>query len=112
MTSARVERLAEAAECCGASPVASLRHVVLPNIGPGIATGLLMAFGTSFNEIALAQMLTGSRFETVQLYMLNMLKSADADYNLLAVMTVINFAVTLLLSVCVVWLNGASKDKT
>ncbi|WP_170253396.1 MULTISPECIES: ABC transporter permease [Alphaproteobacteria] len=115
MAAARVEHLSEAARTCGASASATLWRVILPNIGPGIAAGLLMAFGTSFNEIALAQMLTGSRFETVQLYLLNMLKSADADYNLLAVMTIINFAVTLALSVGVVWLNGnriaTGKDK-
>lgn len=115
MAAAQVERLSEAARTCGASPAATLRWVILPNIGPGVAAGLLMAFGTSFNEIALAQMLTGSRFETVQLYLLNMLKSADADWNLVAVMTIINFAVTLILSVGVVWLNGnramTGKDK-
>ena len=35
-----------------------------------------------------------------------MLKSADADFNVLAVMTMINFAVTLVLSVAVVHFNA------
>ncbi|OKH86246.1 ABC transporter permease [Thalassospira sp. TSL5-1] len=111
MSSARVEHLAEAARTCGASELKTLWHVILPNIGPGIATGTLMAFGTSFNEVPLTQFLIGSRFETVQLYLLNMLRSSDADYNILAVMTIINFAVTLVLSVCVVWLNAGNFAK-
>lgn len=111
MSSARVEHLAEAARTCGASEFYTLWRVILPNIGPGIATGTLMAFGTSFNEVPLTQFLIGSRFETVQLYLLNMLRSADADYNILAVMTIINFVVTLILSVCVVWLNAGNFAK-
>lgn len=106
MAAAKVELLAEAARTCGAGSGATLRQVILPNVTPGIATALIMAFGTSFNEIALAQMLIGTRFETAQLYMLNMLKGADADFNLLAVMTIINFAVTLVLSVGVTVMNG------
>ncbi|MFD1329030.1 ABC transporter permease [Mycoplana ramosa] len=106
MAAARVDLLSEAARTCGAGPVAVMSDVILPNITPGIATALIMAFGTSFNEVALAQMLIGTRFETVQLYLLNMLKGADANYNLLAVMTVINFVVTLILSTIVIWLNG------
>lgn len=106
MAAARVEQLTEAASCCGANTGQAIGHVILPNVTAGIATALIMAFGTSFNEIALAQMLVGTRFETAQLYLLNMLKGADADYNLLAVMTIINFVVTLVLSVAVIWLNG------
>lgn len=105
MAAARVEALSEAARTCGAGPIAALLRVVLPNIAPGIASGAILAFGVSFNEIALVQVLVGSRFETVQLYLLNMLKSTDADFNILAVMTAINFAVTLVLSVAVVYFN-------
>lgn len=106
MAAAKVEQLTEAARTCGASTGQILWRVVLPNIGPGLASGAILAFAVSFNEIAIVQITTGSRFETVQLYLLNMLKSADADFNVLAVMTMINFAVTLVLSIAVVYFNA------
>jgi len=106
MAAANVRALSEAASTCGASPITTLFRVILPNVGPGIAMAGIMAFGTSFNELVLTQLLVGSRFETVQLYALNMLKGADADYNLLAVMTIINFTITLVLSVGMVRING------
>lgn len=110
MAAANVRTLTEAARTCGAGLGTTIFKVILPNIGPGLTSGAIMAFGISFNEIALVQILVGSRFETVQLYLLNMLKSADADFNILAVMTSINFFVTLALSIGVVYFNdGTSK---
>lgn len=106
MAAAKVEHLTEAARACGASAGQIFGRVILPNIGPGLASGAILAFAVSFNEIAIVQVTTGSRFETVQLYLLNMLKSTDADFNVLAVMTLINFAVTLVLSVAVVYFNA------
>lgn len=102
MAAARVNTLTEAASTCGAGPMATLMRVILPNIGAGLASGAILAFGTSFNEVALVQILVGNRFETVQLYMLNLLKGADADFNLLAVMAGVSFVVALLLAVAVV----------
>lgn len=105
MAAAGVAALTEAARTCGAGLWTTIGRVVLPNIGPGIASGAILAFGISFNEIAIVQVLVGSRFETVPLYTLNLLKSMDADFNILAVMTTISFAITLALSVGVVSLN-------
>jgi len=106
VAAADIVTLNEAARSCGANFAQILWRVVLPNIGPGIASGAILAFGVSFNELALVQLLTGSRFETVTLYTLNLLRSTDADFNILAVMTGITFLITLILSVAVVYLNG------
>lgn len=105
MAAANVLALSEASRTCGADLWTTIRRVILPNIGPGMASGAILAFGVSFNEIALVQVLVGSRFETVPLYTLNLLKSADADFNILAVMTAITFFITLALSIGVVALN-------
>ena len=110
MAAAGVVGLTEAARTCGASLGATIGRVILPNIGPGMASGAILAFGVSFNEIALVQILAGNRFETVPLYTLNLLKSADADFNVLAVMTAVSFAITLLLSIAVVYLNRSAAD--
>ncbi len=110
MAAADVAALSEASRTCGAGIGTTLARVILPNIGPGLASGAILAFGFSFNELALVQILAGNRFETVPLYMLNLLKGDDADFNLLAVMTTVIFALTLVLSVAVVLFNrnGAS----
>lgn len=102
MAAARVSALTEAAQTCGAGAATTLVRVILPNIGAGVASGAILAFGTSFNDVALVQILVGNRFETVQLYMLNLIKGADADFNLLAVMAGVSFIIALLLSVAVV----------
>ncbi len=111
MAAAGVVGLTEAARTCGAGLGATIFRVILPNVGPGLASGAILAFGVSFNEIALVQILAGDRFETVPLYTLNLLKSTDADFNVLAVMTTVSFAVTLLLSVGVVYLNRSAADR-
>lgn len=110
MAAANVVALSEAARTCGASLASTLLRVILPNIGPGMASGAILAFGISFNELAMVQILAGNRFETVPLYTLNLLKSTDADFNVLAVMTTISFAITLLLSIAVVYLNRSAAD--
>ena len=110
MAAANVVALSEAARTCGASLGATIFKVILPNIGPGMASGAILAFGVSFNEIAMVQILAGNRFETVPLYTLNLLKSTDADFNVLAVMTTVSFVITLLLSVAVVYFNRSAAD--
>lgn len=110
LAAAGVVGLTEAAQACGAGLGTTIWRVVLPNIGPGMASGAILAFGVSFNEIALVQILAGDRFETVPLYTLNLLKSTDADFNVLAVMTAVSFAITLALSVAVVYLNRSAAD--
>ena len=110
LAAANVVALSEAARTCGASLGATILKVILPNIGPGMASGAILAFGISFNEIAMVQILAGDRFETVPLYTLNLLKSTDADFNVLAVMTSVSFAITLALSIAVVYFNRSAAD--
>ena len=111
MAAAGVVGLTEVARTCGAGLGATIFRVIVPNVGPGLASGAILAFGVSFNEIALVQILAGDRFETVPLYTLNLLKSTDADFNVLAVMTAVSFAITLLLSAGVVFLNRSVVDR-
>ena len=105
MAAAGVERLDEAAQACGATPLQTLRHVILPNIGSGLATGGMLVFATSFGEFALAQILVGARFENVSLLSLDLLSRTQADFGMLAVLTVITFLVLFAISAAVVWIN-------
>ena len=47
-------RLTQAAASLGASPSRAFRHVIMPLIMPGIASGAIFAFATSFDDIILA----------------------------------------------------------
>ena len=46
---------------CGAPPHVAFRRVVLPLIAPGVATGALFAFATSFDELVVAHLRVGPR---------------------------------------------------
>lgn len=111
MAAIDVVRLNEAAQMSGATPVQTLRHVVLPNIGAGIATGGMLVFATSFGEFAIVQILAGARFENVSLYSLNLLTNTQAQYEKLAVLTVITFAFLFAISAGVVLLNRGQMTR-
>jgi putative spermidine/putrescine transport system permease protein len=105
MTAANIVRLNEAALVCGATPLQTLRHVVVPNIGAGLAAGGMLVFATSFGEFALVQVLAGARFENVSLYSLDLLANTTSQVEKLAVLTLISFVILFIISVGVVYAN-------
>ncbi|MFM7425994.1 MAG: ABC transporter permease [Elainella sp.] len=110
MAAANIPLLNEAAKTCGASPLTTLWRIVLPNIGAGIATGSMLVFAVSFNEFALVQILVGARYETISLYSLDLLTGTNADFNKLAVITVLTFLVVFLISALSVYLNRGQSQ--
>ena len=105
MSAANVVRLNEAAQICGATPLQTLRHVIVPNISAGLAAGGMLVFATSFGEFALVQILAGARFENVSLYSLDLLAQTTSQGEKLAVLTIITFVVLFAISVGVVYAN-------
>lgn len=105
MAAANIVRLNEAAQICGASPMQTLRWVVLPNISAGLAAGGMLVFATSFGEFALVQILAGARFENVSLYSLDLLAQTTSQVEKLAVLTIMTFVVLFAISVAVVYAN-------
>src|SRR3954468_16203343 len=101
MAAANVVGLNEAAHICGATPL----HVVMPNIGAGLAAGGMLVFATSFGEFALVQILAGAGFENISLYSLDLLAQTTSQAEQLAVLTVIMFVVLFVISVGVVYAN-------
>jgi putative spermidine/putrescine transport system permease protein len=99
MAAADVKSLHEAAQTCGAPTWDILLRVVLPNIGAGVASGAMLVFATSFGEFALVQILVGARFETISIYSLDLLSGTNAEFNRLAVLTVIMFFTTFAVSI-------------
>jgi putative spermidine/putrescine transport system permease protein len=62
---------ARAGASLGASPVVVFRRIVLPLILPGVVSGALFAFVTSFDEVVVALFLTGPAERTLPRQMFN-----------------------------------------
>ncbi|HEY9214240.1 MAG TPA: ABC transporter permease [Ancylobacter sp.] len=63
------ERLLRAASILGSPPLSAFLRVTLPLIAPGVASGALFAFVTSFDEAVIALFLAGYDQRTVPLQM-------------------------------------------
>ncbi|MDY7075945.1 MAG: ABC transporter permease [Chloroflexota bacterium] len=59
------ERVLEAASVCGANPIRSFFHVILPLILPGILSSMIFTFTTSYNEFTLTLMTYGKDTTTL-----------------------------------------------
>jgi putative spermidine/putrescine transport system permease protein len=57
--------LARAAASLGANPLVTFFRVILPLIAPGIATGALFAFATSFDEVVVILLVAGPEQRTL-----------------------------------------------
>ena len=66
--------LARAAASLGASPLYSFRRVILPIILPGLASGALFAFATSFDEVVIVLFMAGPEQRTLPLEMFSGLR--------------------------------------
>lgn len=91
-------RLELAAHSLGAGPWATFRRVTLPLIAPGIISGAIFAFVTSFDEIVVAIFLTGPYFTTIPVRMFTAV-SRELDPTISAVSTIILSITTILLLV-------------
>jgi sulfate transport system permease protein len=70
----------EAAKSLGASELATFRRVVLPNILPGILSGLTMAFARAVGEIGAIVIISGNlpfRTEVASVFVFNRIQSGD-----------------------------------
>ncbi|MBR8184213.1 ABC transporter permease [Burkholderia ambifaria] len=90
------ETLSRAGRSLGASPVRVFLQVKLPIIAPGVVSGALFAFATSFDEIVVALFLTGTDQRTVPRQMWAGIRE-QLSPTILAVATVLVVVSTLLL---------------
>lgn len=61
--------LIQAAELLGATKVRAVLTIVLPNISKGVLTAALLSIAMLFGEFALANLLVGGQYETLQIYL-------------------------------------------
>jgi len=92
----------EAARSLGASEVAVFRRVVLPNILPGILSGVALAFARAVGEIGAVVLISGNlpyKTEVASVYVFLRIQSGDgtAAAAVSVVLLVISFAVLLLI---------------
>jgi sulfate transport system permease protein len=92
----------EAARSLGASELAVFRRIVLPNILPGILSGVALAFARAVGEIGALVLISGNlpyRTEVASVYVFLRIQSGDGTSAaaVSVVLLVISFAVLLLI---------------
>jgi putative spermidine/putrescine transport system permease protein len=69
-------QLMDAAELLGASKIEAFRKVLLPSVYPGLFVSALLSFSILFGEFVLINLVVGSQFETVQIYLMSKLSTS------------------------------------
>lgn len=100
-------QLVDAAELLGATKFQAFRTVVFPNIISGILVSTLLSVALLFSEFAMANLLVGGRFETLQIYMADKLNSSG---HLTSAIVITYYSMILLLTGTVLKLTF-KKDK-
>lgn len=104
MAAADVRRLSEAAAACGASPLQTIRRVVLPNIRPGLTTAAMLAFALAIGEFALVKVLASSVL-TIPVWSAAAMTATGGSFAPLAVVTTVVFTMLFVLSAAVAYVN-------
>lgn len=87
--------LMDAAHLLGASTPRAFLSVVLPNLHKSLLSSLFLSFSFLMGEFVFANLLVGTRFETLQIYLYNM-RATSGHYTSALVMSY--FLMTLLLT--------------
>ncbi|WP_217136257.1 ABC transporter permease [Leucobacter chinensis] len=102
------DRLELAARSLGASPVKTFMKVTLPNIVPGLVSGALFAFVTSFDEVMISLFIKSPYLETLPVLMYASV-TRDTDPTLAAAATVILIITTAIVLLSLL-LAGRKKN--
>jgi putative spermidine/putrescine transport system permease protein len=91
--------LIRAASSLGARPVTTFRRVILPLILPGVISGALFAFITSFDEVVMVIFLAGYEQQTIPRQMWSGIREQISP-TILAVATIlVAFSIVLLVTI-------------
>jgi putative spermidine/putrescine transport system permease protein len=99
--------LVRAAANLGASPLVAFRRVTLPLIAPGVISGALFAFATSFDEVVVTLFLAGPEQATLPRQMFSGIRENLSPTIAAAATLLIGFSVVLLL--VLEWLRGRGE---
>ena len=98
--------LMDAAHLLGASTWRAAFMVVLPNLRKGLMVSVFLSFSFLFGEFVFANLLVGTRYETLQVYLNNM-KNSSGHFNSALVISYFLFVLVLTWAA-----NRLNKDKT
>ena len=99
--------LVRAAASMGASPLLAFRKITLPLIAPGVISGALFAFATSFDEVVVTLFLAGPEQATLPRQKFSGIRENLSPTIAAAATLLIAFSVALLL--VLEWLRGRSE---
>lgn len=98
--------LSEAARSLGASHRQVFLRAILPNIRPGLVNGSLLCFAAVFTEFPLANLLTGTRFKTFPIYLVEFTRFDARQASALAFMS---FVFAWIISLAILWVAGRNR---
>lgn len=96
--------LTRAAQSLGATPLVTFLRVTLPSIMPGVASGAVFAFATSFDEVVVALFLTGAEQRTLPVQMFSGIRDQINPTIMAAASMLLVFSTVLFLAVG--WLSN------
>ncbi|KKJ94489.1 polyamine ABC transporter permease [Stutzerimonas stutzeri] len=99
--------LVRAAASLGASPLTAFFRVTLPLIAPGVISGALFAFATSFDEVVVTLFLAGPEQITLPRQMFSGIRENLSPTIAAAATLLISFSIALLLTL--EWLRGRAE---
>ena len=99
--------LVRAAASLGASPLTAFFRVTLPLIAPGVISGALFAFATSFDEVVVTLFLAGPEQITLPRQMFSGIRETLSPTIAAAATLLIGFSIALLLTL--EWLRGRAE---
>ncbi|MGF1695994.1 ABC transporter permease [Vibrio lamellibrachiae] len=82
--------LMDAAHLLGASTTQAFFYIIIPNLKKGLLASLFLSFSFLLGEFVFANMLVGTRFETLQIYLYNM-RQTSGHFTSALVMTYFSF---------------------
>jgi len=91
-------RLYEAGATLGARWYQTLWHALLPNLGPGLATGGMLVFASSFGEYALSRLLVGPGWMTLPFWQATLF---NRDARVTSAIAVVGIAVAFVASIAI-----------
>ena len=100
--------LTRAARSLGAPPLAGFFRVTLPEIAPGVASGAVLAWATSFNEVVVALYLTGPDTRTLPVQMFSGMRDQINPTIMAAATMLFVFSTALFAAVILI---GAARRK-
>lgn len=101
--------LNDAAQLQGASTPQILFYVIGPNIMSGIISGSLLVFSAIFAEYTLARLITGARYKTLPVLLVEFTRR---DGRIASAISVIAFSVALLLSLALIIVASRSRKQS